>query len=139
MRSENCQKAIDIILYLEDRSGQGKVTTDSGGLTKWGISQRAFPDLNIASLTREDAARLYEAHYWRPLHCDALPWPLAAYVFDAAVNQGPGAAKRLLNETRNPEAFMALREERYRKTKGFDKYGKGWLSRLKILTERVNK
>lgn len=164
MRSTNCQRAIDFVIYLEDKSGIGKVTVDNGGVTKWGISQRAFPNLNIAALTREDAVRLYEEHYWAPLRCDALPWPLAAFVFDAAVNQGQGAAALLLQtslgvdadgeigpktlarvkEYVSPKAqaalaaeFMARRVVRYVDTVNFTENGRGWMTRLFELTMTV--
>lgn len=36
---------------------------DPGGLTKWGISQRAYPDVNIRALTKADAIFLYQRDY----------------------------------------------------------------------------
>lgn len=36
---------------------------DPGGLTKWGISQRAYPDLDIRNLTKADAVFIYQRDY----------------------------------------------------------------------------
>lgn len=69
---------------------------DPGGETKFGISKRSYPALDIASLTESDAAGIYERDYWEPCECDQLPAPLALAVFDAAVNQGRSVAIRLL-------------------------------------------
>ena len=37
---------------------------DLGGETNWGISKRQYPDLDIKSLTREDAIDIYYKDYW---------------------------------------------------------------------------
>lgn len=36
---------------------------DPGGLTKYGISQRAYPNLDIRNLTRADAIHIYQRDY----------------------------------------------------------------------------
>jgi len=69
---------------------------DPGGETKWGISKRAYPNVSIKDLTREQARDLYLADYWSPLHLEGLPDEIQFNVFDAAVNHGRGNAVRLL-------------------------------------------
>ena len=72
---------------------------DPGGVTHWGISLRAYPQLRragILALTREQAKALYKADWWDKHHFGALPWPVSAKVFDLAVNLGAQAAIRLL-------------------------------------------
>ena len=44
--------ALALVLSLE---GIGNDSHDPGGETKYGISKRAYPDLDIANLTEEDA------------------------------------------------------------------------------------
>ena len=56
--------------------------------TKYGISAKAYPDLDIASLSLDDAMLLYRRDYWMKCDCDSLPAGLALAVFDCAVNQG---------------------------------------------------
>lgn len=65
---------------------------DPGGRTKYGISQRAYPSMDIPSLTRDQAAAIYRRDYWDALDLDSLPPSIAAVVFDAAVNCGPRRA-----------------------------------------------
>lgn len=71
---------------------------DRGGRTVYGISQRAYPDLDLSTLTEADARAIYERDYWQAARCDALPPAIAVAHFDAAVNHGVGAAVRLLQE-----------------------------------------
>jgi hypothetical protein len=44
------------------------VPGDPGGATKYGISQRAFPNTDIPSLTERKAQMLARLHYWNPLN-----------------------------------------------------------------------
>lgn len=69
---------------------------DPGGETKFGISKRAYRDVNIASLTIDDARRIYQRDYWDKARCSDLPPQVAFQVFDTAVNSGIGQATRFL-------------------------------------------
>jgi lysozyme family protein len=60
--------------------------------TKFGISASAYPKLDIADLTQEQAEDIYRRDYWAALHGDDIPLPLAMVAFDAAVNAGPRRA-----------------------------------------------
>ena len=61
---------------------------DPGKKTRWGISQRAHPDLDIKKLTKQQAIRIYETEYWRANKCDKLLSPANTAHFDACVNIG---------------------------------------------------
>ena len=56
------QHCIDRILAEE--GGIANLRKDPGGLTKFGISQRAYPTLDIAHLALADAEALYRRDYW---------------------------------------------------------------------------
>jgi len=71
---------------------------DRGGQTKYGISQRAFPDINIRELTKYRAMLIYFAHYWSKGRCDKLPKCIAIAHFDACVNVGVKRAAVLLQK-----------------------------------------
>jgi lysozyme family protein len=81
---------------IDVAEGGGRTVTDQGGVTRWGISQRAYPDLDPATLTREQAEALYLRDYWQPIKGDALPAALAFVVFDAAANMGPAQSVKIL-------------------------------------------
>ena len=61
---------------------------DPGGETNFGISKRAYPGENIASLTLDRARSIYRRDYWDRNRCGDLPPHMGACVFDAAVNGG---------------------------------------------------
>lgn len=69
---------------------------DPGGETKFGISKRAHPRLDIASLTLEHAKEIYRRDYWDKCACHLMDPGLALIVFDASVNNGPSQAARWL-------------------------------------------
>jgi lysozyme family protein len=88
------ETAVDFVLSAE--GGLVDDGSDPGGITKFGISQRAYPDLNIRDLTIDGAKAIYREDYWNLCSCDKLPAGVALVVFDAAVNQGVGASIRML-------------------------------------------
>lgn len=90
------QRAVAFV--IDQLEGGGREVTDSGGLTRWGISQRAYPQLDIHTLSRERAEALYARDYWAPLRAGEIPAPLALCLFDAGVNQGVHTATILLQE-----------------------------------------
>lgn len=67
--------------------------------TKFGISARSYPDLDIRNLTVEDARGIYARDFWRASGADRVPPPLALLAFDLAVNSGPDRAIRLLQRS----------------------------------------
>jgi len=77
--------------------GEGKYSNDPndpGGETRWGISKRAFPSVDIVSLSREDAIALYRERYWRFESVDDQM--VANKLFDMCVNLGSSTTVRLL-------------------------------------------
>lgn len=91
--------AFDFLMKHEDPGLTGKVTNDSGGVTRWGISQRAYPDLDIPNLTLEEAAAIYRRDYFQPIRgYDYESQDVANKLLDAAVNMGAHMAVKLAQE-----------------------------------------
>ena len=85
-----------IIRTLAHEGGLSNDKTDAGGLTKYGISQRAYPDEDIANLTKERAKQLYRRDYWMPIQGDSISFNQTAYlIFDMAVNAGVRTAVKM--------------------------------------------
>jgi lysozyme family protein len=83
---------------------EGGLTTDTGGLTNYGISQNAYPALDIRRLTIDGAKAIYKRDYWDKVQGDKIAdQKTAEALFDWAVNAGTGAAvkaaQRLLGFT----------------------------------------
>lgn len=77
---------MDLVIRYE--GGYVNDPDDPGKETKWGISKRQYPDLDIASLTREDAEDIYHRDYWMPIQGDKLHPRVAEELFEQAVNCG---------------------------------------------------
>jgi lysozyme family protein len=85
-------KAINFL--FKNEGGYANNPNDKGGDTKYGISKRAFPDVDIANLTEEQAKEIYYANYWPPFA--NYPDRLAIKMFDLAVNMGHAQAVKIL-------------------------------------------
>ena len=92
---------MDMIDRIIAREGGDKVTNDPldpGGLTKFGISQRAYPDLDIANLTYEQAKDIYIRDYFMRPGFYKLPAELQEMVTDFGVHSGQGTAIKYLQK-----------------------------------------
>lgn len=76
---------------------------DNGGETKYGISKRSYPDLDIKALTLDEAKSIYYADFWKTkkMDLDELPEKIAIELFDTAVNMGSYTARKMLQEALN--------------------------------------
>ncbi len=136
-------RALEHVLRWE---GGDKLTDDprdAGGLTRWGISQRAYPDLDIRSLTREHATELYQRDYWDACGCGELEPGVALCVFDAAVNCGVQralkwleAAKRWRHARNIIDSVTQARLAHYRGLSAYRWFGRGWEKRA-LATQRA--
>jgi lysozyme family protein len=121
--------------------------------TMYGLSAAAYPKLDIASQNLPSVKAIYLSDYWDKLKCDTLPDSIAIAIFKEGINLGvEGAAKALQRSlkvtpdgdigqmtigiaTSSPpkdvlEGFLTECAWAYAGMKDFDKYGKGWLSRV---------
>jgi len=97
----NFDSAFERILKFE-----GGLTNDVGGITKYGISQKAYPNLDIKNITVDQAKYIYYNDYWKPLKLDeVLNDETAAHLFDIAVNTGKSRAVRMAQDTLNELGF----------------------------------
>jgi len=137
--------ASSAIARVIEREGGNRVTDDKddmGGLTKFGISKNAYPNLDIANLTEAEAAAIYKRDYWDKINADQLPVNIREAAFDAAVNHGVNTAKRLLSEAGNDlQKFLELRANLYQQIVDNNptqaKFLNGWMKRLRDLASGV--
>ena len=134
---------------------------DPGGETKFGISKREYPNVDIRNLTLADAKAIYKRDYWDRAQCDRLPPDLAFDLFDAAVNSGIGQAIRWLqrsvgvaddgvvgpltlaqiqrmdDESAIRARFNGHRLEFMTRLSTWDVFGKGWARRIATNLQKV--
>ena len=132
---------------------------DLGGETKYGITKRRYPDLDIKNLTVEKANELYYKDFYQPMNLFYINNDLLAlHVFDMGINAGPKTAVQLLQEllfgcetdgvigpvtahaisnanvtTNLIAAYIAKRIERYyyvSTLRSNSKFLKGWVNRV---------
>ncbi len=154
----NFETAVNLTLEKEGILSDHK--DDAGGLTKYGISQAAYPGLDIASLTKADAIAIYKRDYWDKAQCEEIPYPLDIMLFDTAVNHGVTKAVKILQESLGITAdgiigqetraaarqaknsiytvFMINRLYAYTEAKSWPTFREGWKNRLVQLAKEVD-
>ncbi len=91
------EKAVEII--LENEGGYVNNPLDPGGETKYGISKRTYPNIDIKNLTKEGAKEIYYRDFWMPLKLTNLTDKnLSLHVFDMGVNAGKSRAVKILQK-----------------------------------------
>lgn len=86
--------AVSLVLKHEGGYTPG-LAGDPGGESNFGISKRAFPNLDIKNLTVDAAKQIYKDKYWRPWMLGQTDQRVANALLDAAVNMGMNAALQL--------------------------------------------
>ncbi|GAJ46890.1 hypothetical protein HE1_01232 [Holospora elegans E1] len=95
LSDERLEHAVSFVLSHE--GGYSNDIDDDGGETKFGISKRIYPDLDINALTIDQAKAIYKRDFLEPqLYKDIKDVNLATKVFDLAVNMGSNWAHRLV-------------------------------------------
>jgi lysozyme family protein len=79
---------------------------DPGGETKYGISKKSHPELDIPNLTVEAALNIYFEDYWKKAGCQLLEQPLATCVMNAAVMSGPRRAIGILEDVKDWKEYL---------------------------------
>lgn len=109
------ESAVKVVMDHEDKTGKGKITKDSGGVTKYGISLRflklAGLDLNmdgvidaydILSLSPEKSKEVYKEYWWDKYKYNNIDdLSVATKIFDLSVNMGPVQAHKIAQRALN--------------------------------------
>lgn len=153
--------AIAFMKLMDLEGGYGNDPNDLGGETKFGISKRYHPDVDIKNLNISEAKEIYRKSYWSEPGFDKIEnSELAQKVFIFAVNAGNKQAALKLQSASNSvgakltvdgiigpktlgfvnsyrhqisliAAFKALVNLWYME-KGNKRYIAGWLKRLEV-------
>jgi len=115
---ENYDLAFELVIgheggFQNDPNDRGNWSTGvigrgRNGGTKFGVSQMAYPNLDIKNLTLDQAKEIYRKDYWSKVYADDLPSGLDYLAFDAGINHGPQRAIKLLQEAVGAKADGAL-------------------------------
>lgn len=142
----------------------GKVNSGVLKGTKFGISAKAYPKLDIRNLTKDQAIALYKRDYWDKVRGDDLPVGLDYVAYDAAVNSGPSASVKWIQRAVGVEVDGIMGEQTLaavarsafenvdsliddacdqrlafmQSLKTWKTYGKGWAARVKDVRKRAH-
>jgi lysozyme family protein len=140
-----------LVFLLQEEGGLVSHKDDPGGITKYGISKKSYPNVDIANLTKEQAGEIYMRDYWSKLPSD-IPQSVKFLAFDFGVNAGINRAIKTIQKAigtdpdgawgRLSSAALAHHKERdvlinftverqifYSGLPTFPVFGKGWLRR----------
>lgn len=146
----NFDQAFDRLITNE--GGYVNNTADPGGETKFGISKRSYPRVDIKNLSREQAKLIYKSDFWERGYMDQYDPAIAFQVFDISVNSGIETAVRILQRAAGvaddghigpvtiaaikakgaPQMLMYIIAERldfWRKLSTWPTFGGGWAGR----------
>lgn len=122
---EKFREALNFTLVWE--GGYVNNPKDPGGETKYGISKRRYPHLDIKNLTLQQAKDLYYQDYWLPVEGYLFSYPKYIYSFDIGVLCGIGRAV-ILRDISIYE-IMARQNEYFTQLETFEDFGRGWIRR----------
>lgn len=161
MSQATFKRAIEFTLPWEcgrDKSGglraDGGLNMADGSVTKYGIRQKAHPNVDVPNLTLEKALEIYHEEYWDwyktktpVLDLDNVPTDYACVVFDSGVNCGTNRCYswhlKSLNEKDPAKVLLGFRDKFYFDLKSagnkiaIQSY-KGWMARLSDLKKLVD-
>jgi lysozyme family protein len=147
--------------FSDDPKDPGNWTGGAVGVgelkgSKYGVSAKSYPDMDIRNVTLDTAKHIAFHDYWLPAHCGEVPGPIGFCMMDSAYNQGTGMAviflqralgvlvdgkvgpitkeaARLMGAEKLISYFQAERNLHYVQLKNWPDSKRGWSRRL-ILT-----
>lgn len=97
---------------IKQEGGYVNHPDDPGGETKYGITKRDFPNLDIKNLKLEKAREIYYEKYWVPSKCNMLSnYYLAEKLFSLTVNMGQKQAAIMLQRALRAATGRILTED----------------------------
>jgi lysozyme family protein len=158
VQNKNFDKAFQVVVGLE--GGYVNHPNDPGGETKFGITKKSYPNLNIQNLTIDQAKEIYKRDFWDKIYGDYLPYKIGLLAFDAAVNHGVRSAIKILQKTlgttddgifgddtytelinsdpdKFSKSFVSKRLDFYSSLSTWPSFGKGWTRRMATMLKET--
>lgn len=128
--NNNFEAAMKFIFKWE--GGYVNDPDDPGGETKYGISKRAYPNVDIKNLTKDQAKEIYFRDYWLKAGLDKYPQDKAIVLMNVAVNMGVAKALAFAGLADFHTVIEAIRDHYAKlieRNPKLEKYRKGWNNR----------
>lgn len=145
---------------MEDEGYYSNDLHDPGGETKYGISKKSYPEIDIKNLTIDEARAIYKKDYWDANRLNEIEdFNLSEKIFSFAVNCGNRQSIKILQYILNKYCNLEIKEDGilgketllaikysdikvllpnlilgyvryYLKIKNNDRYIEGWVNRI---------
>lgn len=101
-------ECLEFVLKWE--GGYGNHSSDRGGATNRGITQKTYDDWRaskglvrspVSGISMDEVRNIYRDRYWKSAHCGDCPESIDLALFDSAVNCGPKQAIKFLQRALN--------------------------------------
>jgi lysozyme family protein len=100
-------KVKDVLLIAE--GGESDNPNDVGGLTKFGISQHSYPNVDIVNLTFDEACLIYQRDFWNKENLDSINYQaIANQIFLLAINVGIEQSIKLAQKALNSSMQFSI-------------------------------
>lgn len=139
-RASITDKNAIIDFVIDKMEGGDKIAQEPGGaIARFGINSKAFPNADVANLTREGAVKIYDDEFWQAKGIDALPDSMKLLAFDTAVNHRSDFSKKVIDAIASgatADEVLDMRLKEYQRLKADPEYAgyyDGWVARLQKL------
>jgi lysozyme family protein len=95
-RASSSSFGIAIGPLLAQEGGYVDDPDDPGKETKFGITKRSYPELDIKNLDQDDAVDIYRKDFWNANKYGSMPPSIAAKMLEMSANLGGSQANKLL-------------------------------------------
>ena len=125
------------LLLQQEGTTLTKVSGDKGGLTKYGITEKEYPELDIANLTSDQARVIYQRDYWQAAKCSQLKEDLQYMHFSCAVNCGVGSANKILQRAAGvtPDGIIGAQTLQAAQNLSIQDYAIEWAAHYRAIVE----
>lgn len=131
---------------IDSLEGGEQPHPDGNGRARWGINSKANPDVDLDTLTREEAVKRYKDKYWDGNKIGDLPAQMRLPVFQAYVNGwdkgvlGISLEQAIKDADGDPMKFLETQARYYQKLGREPEHRgqlKGWMGRISKVAAQV--
>lgn len=121
---------------IDKYEGTKEVKDSNGYQVRMGINKKFHPEVDLSTLTKEQAIAIYKKNYWAPIANENIPPEMALSALDSAIVAGVSRTKQWLQQANGDASkFNGLRAGWFAKLAHDDpgkysRFSKSWAARL---------
>ena len=129
--------------FILQKEGSQAVMDSNGAVSKFGVNQKANPDVDVKNLTQDQAKQILQTRYIDKVVTPSMSPQMAMVASDSAVNMGVSKTNELVAQAGgDPQKLIDLRKAEYQRLAQNDpqQYAAslpGWMNRMNDLQARL--